>query len=1014
MIGPYRIDDALASGGLAEVYRVTHTGAGTRHALKVLREDTRPFWHVVHKEVRAAAGLDHPNLVRVHDYGLVQRASPFGALGAPWVAMELCEGGSLNDRARGLTWNGLRGVLLQLLDGLAHAHARGVLHRDVKGGNVVFDGSRAVLTDFGLAYEQARHLADEVDSPSRGGTPSYVAPEQLLGQWHLQGPWTDLYALAAMAWTLSTGRTPYGGTPSEKFQAHLRGELPAFRPRWPVPEGFEGWLRRGMARQPLHRPAFAVQARRELARLGKPVLERPQRAHTRVGLGVAELLQPRLVGRASERARLLARLEEVRAGATHTVVLEGPSGVGKVALGRWLLEEAHRYGRAQVLRASYDPGPGRRSGLEQALATLVRALGEDHDTIQQRALERLGSGLDPLDARGIADLLAPRRQGAAGLDTPAARFALVRRVLGQLGPTVLLLEQAHWGRQATRFARTCRDLPLLLVLTVDPELADEGVRADLRELQAETLRLDELSPAHSAELGQRLGLSADLSARLTGRPLLMVQTLRWWVQRGELDFGPEGLEARGPLQVPEDLDALWRLRLDGVLEGQPGWREPLGALAVLGVEVDEATWTRACEALGGPAPRALLAALTGAGLAHREQGRVVLDHPTLRRSMVQVCSDPPRLHAAAARSVTDPAVAGRHHLAAGELLEALGPLFEAAESARRRGDYREAEDLVGLHDRALRVLPEHDPRWGLAWIRRATLCQVRKDLAGMELWAHQALQAARDHGWQEVQASARLKLSAAHRLRGRLSEAWQEAQRAGQIAERLQDPRIARRVTYEKMQVTARMGLLQESLVLSQAYLRATRTGPPEGASIARAWLLVASAHARLGMEAEGAASLQQAREAALASGERFILASCALIRGETARKQGEPGRALEHYREAEHSLELLGHGDVGICRLNIACCELDLGGRLEARLRELLSGPGGVLLRMGSLAALLACVADRDDGEAEQLLDELEQSPLTDADFARYAELAAQRCLDPERRRRLQAYASEQRRRMR
>ncbi len=202
----------------------------------------------------------------------------------------------------------------------------------------------------------------------------------------------------------------------------------------------------------------------------------------------------------------------------------------------------------------------------------------------------------------------------------------------------------------------------------------------------------------------------------------------------------------------------------------------------------------------------------------------------------------------------------------------------------------------------------------------------------MELWAHQALEAAQEHGWLEVQAAARLKLSAAHRLRGQLSEAWKEAQRAARIAEQLESPSLARRVTYEKIQVTARMGLLQDSLRLSEAYLAATLAGPPEGASV-----------------------------------------------------------------------------DADICRLNIACCELSLGGRPEV----LLQRPGGVLVRMGTPAALLACVADREDSEAEELLDVLEASPVTDSDFARYAGLAAERCPRPRRRARILSYAATQRRRL-
>ncbi|MCP4805731.1 MAG: hypothetical protein GY884_10340 [Proteobacteria bacterium] len=633
-----------------------------------------------------------------------------------------------------------------------------------------------------------------------------------------------------------------------------------------------------------------------------------------------------------------------------------------------------------------------------------------------RAMERFDHvRSDPLDAVGLAELFSPHG-GVVGLDTPAARFALVRRVLGHLGPTVLVLENAHWSAEAVRFARDllAREgaaIPLLLVLSFDPALADEPGRRAMAGLGAETLPLGELAEGPGERLALGLGLEPALAKRVVGGPLLRVETVRWWLQQGALEPGPDGRRAAREVRAPESLDALWRARADRVLQGHPDWRPLLGVLAVLGVEVETVHWVRACEALGREAQPALLDALSAAGLIRRDDERIELAHPTLRAALVRGADDARRLHAAAARAVDDPAVQGRHFLAADDGASAVEPLFRAAELARQRGEYDDAERILDLHRHALGAIPRSDPRWGLAAVRRATHCQVRKDLDGMGRWIARALEDAQAHTWKEAEASARLKLSALHRLRGDLASAWREALAAETIARHLEDPRLARRAVYEKIQVTARMGLIQDSLKLSELYLRQTVEGPDQGTSVARAWLLVASAHARLGVD--GSESLKNAREAATKSGERFILASCAVIRGEAARKGGNALEALAHYREAERTLELLGHGDVGIARLNIACCELDLGGRPEALLRELLAGPGGVLLRMGSLAALLACLADRPDGELEQILEELEGSPLTDTDFARYAELAAERATEVTRQRRLLAYAAVQRSRL-
>ena len=103
------------------------------------------------------ARLDHPNVVRVLDYGTVPDDVTASALtaGDPWLAMELADGGSL-DGSTVYGWSQLKWVLLSVLDGLAHAHARGVVHRDLKPGNLLLtegaDGRRLKLADFGIAH----------------------------------------------------------------------------------------------------------------------------------------------------------------------------------------------------------------------------------------------------------------------------------------------------------------------------------------------------------------------------------------------------------------------------------------------------------------------------------------------------------------------------------------------------------------------------------------------------------------------------------------------------------------------------------------------------------------------------------------------------------------------------------------------------------------------------------------------------------------------------------------------
>ncbi len=274
----FTIDGLLGRGGMADVWRGRHRGSGQPAAIKVIardRADDRGFVEGLRREVRAVAGLDHPGIVPVLDAGTVPRELSDAGLtpGSPWLAMVLAEHGDLSRLGAPLPWPLLRDVLLQILDGLAHAHARDVIHRDLKPGNVLLqldDGRlRVMLTDFGIA-----HVFDPQATPEAGhslGTPAYMAPEQLRGQWRDFGPWTDLYALGCMAFELAGGAAPYTGTaPLAIATRHLTGEIPRLRLQGAVPPGFIGWVRRLMSREWWARPRTAAEAARALSRLPAP------------------------------------------------------------------------------------------------------------------------------------------------------------------------------------------------------------------------------------------------------------------------------------------------------------------------------------------------------------------------------------------------------------------------------------------------------------------------------------------------------------------------------------------------------------------------------------------------------------------------------------------------------------------------------------------------------------------------------------------------------------------------
>ncbi len=281
-LGPFRLDRCIGRGGMAEVWSGVHAPQGVPVAVKVMtgeRAREVSFREAFRNEVHAVASLDHPGIVIVFDHGEIgpeaeEASRGLLSLGSPSLAMELADGGTLASLiAAGMAWGEIRQVLLDLLDALAHAHARGVVHRDLKPNNILVfrkgDGPpRLKLADFGLA--QAVELQTRSDSTEVVcGTPTYMAPEQLRGRWRDYGAWTDLYAVGCLAWNMATGKPPFGGMGLlATIRMQMEEEPPAFVPRNPVPRGFEGWLRRMLQKEAGKRFVRAADAAWALLDLG--------------------------------------------------------------------------------------------------------------------------------------------------------------------------------------------------------------------------------------------------------------------------------------------------------------------------------------------------------------------------------------------------------------------------------------------------------------------------------------------------------------------------------------------------------------------------------------------------------------------------------------------------------------------------------------------------------------------------------------------------------------------------
>jgi len=291
--GRYRLDAELGRGGMGLVYRATDTVLDRPVAVKVLSASalgTPGRARLLH-EARAAAQLNHPNIVKVYDAGEDE--------GLAFVVMELLVGEPLNSR-QPPPLEALLPILRQVCSALEHAHGHGIVHRDLKPENILVaaDG-HATLTDFGLARSRSARITTD---GSILGTVFYLAPEQALGR-DLDGR-ADLYALGVLLYELLAGRLPFNADdPLAVISQHLY--TPPVPPRTynpGIPRALEALILKLLSKQAADRPASAVEVQRALEELPEPAAQGPAAAGSADIPPLDQLVRGRLVGRDRELA----------------------------------------------------------------------------------------------------------------------------------------------------------------------------------------------------------------------------------------------------------------------------------------------------------------------------------------------------------------------------------------------------------------------------------------------------------------------------------------------------------------------------------------------------------------------------------------------------------------------------------------------------------------------------------------------------------------------------------------
>jgi len=617
--------ELVGLGGAAEVYRALDRSHGREVAVKVLSERAEPEMVARFvREARALERLQHPHIVGLYAAG--------EEAGQRYIVMELVRGGSLREKLqrKPMPWPEACRIVRQVASALAFAHAQGIVHRDIKPGNILFDeDGQAKLTDFGLA-----RLTDVSAMTRTGtvmGTVLYLSPEQAVGR--AVDARSDLYSLGAVFYEMLAGQPPFVGDSAVAVIYKLLNDEPQSLTARDVevPAAVERIVMRLLAKDRDRRYASAddlVEALSEVldesSRDGAsgraPDAEAEERpVGTRAG---AMALSPLpLAGRVEERQALIDALDGAVAGSGTVVMLAGEAGIGKTRLARELEAVARRknvlvfwgtclysnapdpYAPIAEIVSAFGEGRGR--------STTWAVLGElEKDVESALAAARQVLGLDT-DGSGA---LAWWRE-AAPLDAQMQLFQTMARFLGTIArqrPVLVVLDDLQWASMATlqlfhHLARAIRGQRVMLLglYRTDEPLATKGDEAVpltevlrrmsrerlYREIKLERLTEEDLRLLVGAALHVE-GLEPEfvriLYRESEGNPFYLLETLRLLQAQGALERVGDRWEMVAlleKLEIPRSIVDLVERRLARTSREE---RELLEWAAVAGPKVDVA------------------------------------------------------------------------------------------------------------------------------------------------------------------------------------------------------------------------------------------------------------------------------------------------------------------------------------------------------------------------------------------------------------------------------------------
>jgi serine/threonine protein kinase len=435
--GRYRIEAEIGAGGLGAVYRATHVRLDKPVAIKLLHarlgadEILRGRFE---REAKALAALDHPNIVAVTDYGI--------AGNTPYLVMELLAGETLAQRlARGLLEPvAVSALALTLLRALAFVHRRGLVHRDMKPGNVFLqqsgDGTECLkLLDFGLAKFTAESTAGAHPTLTRSGdimgTPAYMAPEQIAGD--PVDARTDVYQAGVILFQMLAGRLPFEGEAADQLRGHLAAPPPRLSDARSDKCGspaLEAVLQRALAKSPKARFEDAGDLLAALEAVPQPWTLTRAETRAPTPIGDSRALAPTVGSRApdpshpeaqAQRSQRVDRRKPLSwaAGATRGLFLAGARLLAAIAFTVIVIALVTIY-----LARRRQVQPGDLKGLHDRLAPRIVELEDTAKRLARAASGQVGHAAGPSPSPKATS--SPPDAATSEATSPAKRSRLRR------------------------------------------------------------------------------------------------------------------------------------------------------------------------------------------------------------------------------------------------------------------------------------------------------------------------------------------------------------------------------------------------------------------------------------------------------------------------------------------------------------------------------------------------------------------------------------------------------------